>query len=91
LFVDAGLESKIISGKANEVAHAWNLVKIDDKWYNIDLTWDDPITNTGEQVLRYNYFLKNQDGFWDHIRLDKFNTSEFLKLYPIAEESYVMK
>ena len=24
-------------------SHIWNLVKIDDKWLHLDLTWDDPI------------------------------------------------
>lgn len=35
--------------------HAWNKVKIDGRWYNVDVTWDDPISN--RNVLRYDYFL----------------------------------
>ncbi|MDD6224453.1 MAG: hypothetical protein PUB18_05595 [bacterium] len=37
--------------------HIWNLVKLDDEWLHLDLTWDDPITNTGQDVLEYDYFL----------------------------------
>ena len=37
--------------------HTWNVVKIDDKWKHLDLTWDDPITNTGEDIITYDYFL----------------------------------
>lgn len=37
--------------------HIWNLVKLNDKWYHLDLTWDDPITSTGEDKLIYDYFL----------------------------------
>lgn len=35
----------IVEGKANNFAddHAWNKVLIDDKWYNVDVTWDDPV------------------------------------------------
>lgn len=37
--------------------HTWNVVLINDKWYHIDLTWDDPVTNTGENIIQYDYFL----------------------------------
>jgi transglutaminase/protease-like cytokinesis protein 3 len=88
MFTDAGIQCRIITGIADGGAHSWNIVKVDGKWYNIDLTWDDPITNTGEQILIYNYFLKNQKAFGDHIRDNKFNTEQFLKAYPIAVNSY---
>ena len=38
-------------------SHVWNIIKLDDKWYNIDLTWDDPVTNTGEQIVSHDYFM----------------------------------
>ena len=37
--------------------HIWNFVNIDGKWLHLDLTWDDPITDTGIDVLEYEYFL----------------------------------
>lgn len=37
--------------------HTWNVVQINGNWYHIDLTWDDPITNTGEHIIQYDYFL----------------------------------
>ena len=43
---------KIASNK-----HIWNYVYIDNNWYHLDLTWDDPITNTGEDILIYDFFL----------------------------------
>ena len=36
--------------------HVWNYVKLDNKWYHLDLTWDDPITNTKEDI-RLDKFL----------------------------------
>lgn len=45
------------SYKASSKMHIWNAVNINEKWYNIDLTWDDPVTNTGEQVLLNDYLL----------------------------------
>lgn len=41
--------------------HTWNVVKINGKWKHIDLTWDDPVTNTGEDIIVYDYFLINSD------------------------------
>ncbi len=37
--------------------HVWNLVYLNDSWVHLDATWDDPVTNTGEQLLIYDYFL----------------------------------
>lgn len=93
LFTELGLESRIITGGAGvnkPIAHAWNIVKVDGQWYNIDLTWDDPITNTGEQILTYDFFLKSDEDFKYHYRDPFYTTKDFLKAYPIAEESYVM-
>ena len=56
-----GIECVCISGTARSSAgtgkHMWNMVKLDGKWYHIDVTWDDPITMSGKQILEYNYFL----------------------------------
>ena len=42
-------------------SHIWNLVKIDDKWLHLDLTWDDPINNLNQDLLVYDYYLLNND------------------------------
>lgn len=66
LLNEAGLENIIITGTATNSDgktenHAWNYVNIDEKWYAIDTTWDDPII-VGEgkltNTIRYRYFLK---------------------------------
>ena len=46
LFMDClDIECIIVEGKANglEEDHAWNKIHIDGKWYNVDVTWDDPV------------------------------------------------
>lgn len=35
---------------SDSMQHAWNLVKVDGKWYHIDLTWDDPVADRYAQV-----------------------------------------
>lgn len=44
----AGIECKVIYGNTPYGLHAWNQVKIDGEWYNIDVTWDD--TSSGKRI-----------------------------------------
>ena len=37
--------------------HIWNAVYLDGKWLHLDLTWDDPVLSTGEEILSDTYFL----------------------------------
>ena len=37
--------------------HVWNYVFIDNNWYHLDLTWDDPVNDDGKDILDYTYFL----------------------------------
>ena len=54
LFLEkAGIKSyKIASDN-----HIWNYVYINNSWKHLDLTWDDPVTNTGRNILQYDYYL----------------------------------
>lgn len=50
--------------------HIWNKVLIDGEWYGMDLTWDDPVSQMGDDYLRYDYFAvtdeeMNRDHFAD--------------------------
>ncbi len=48
---------KIPNYKISSENHVWNAVKLEDKWYHLDLTWDDPITTNQTDILEYNFFL----------------------------------
>ena len=57
----AGIENYVITGTAKREdgaseGHMWNVVFIDGKPYNLDLTWDDPIGEGVTQNKRYAYF-----------------------------------
>lgn len=63
----AGLECHIATGTSNGVAHAWNIVKIDNEYYHVDVTFDDPVPDTKGQIL-YTYFnLNDSELSKDHI------------------------
>lgn len=55
LFTCAGIESQFVLGTADGIEHAWNLVKLEDAWYHLDSTWNDPVPDRGEVVL-HSYF-----------------------------------
>lgn len=88
MLTEAGIPCRIISGTGNGESHGWNIVQLDGIWYNLDCTWDDPLTPDGEAVLVYDYFLKSDEEFKDHIRDKEFRTEKFYKEYEIGDKSY---
>lgn len=40
--------------------HAWNVVYADDGYYHVDVTFDDPLPDSGSKIS-YDYFLKTDD------------------------------
>jgi len=54
MFTVAGIKSIVVEGTADGVSHAWNMVNIDNHWYHVDLTWDDPVSS--RDILRYDYY-----------------------------------
>ena len=63
---EVGIDNVIVIGTGTNSMgktenHAWNYVNINEKWYAIDTTWDDPIIVGGGKLtntIRYRYFLK---------------------------------
>lgn len=54
LFLDKiGLQNIRVSSDT----HTWNLVNINNTWYHLDLTWDDPVSEDGKNNLSHKYFL----------------------------------
>lgn len=67
-----GIETRYISGnniKPNKDGHAWNQIKLDGIWYNMDLTWsrDDIIAENSTL-----YLLRSDKDFYGH---DEYDTS----------------
>lgn len=57
---EVGIETKYVVGIANNgtniEGHAWNMVKLDGEWYQLDATWDDPIIANGNSIVGHDYF-----------------------------------
>ena len=80
LCAKAGIQSYMMYGEAGNSTdgwenHAWNVVRINGEWYQIDCTWDDPLINgqvvTGSANLVYAYFLLTDEEMYCDHKLDK--------------------
>lgn len=65
----AGIQSFLIEGASNppsggaQIPHAWNAVKIDGKFYQVDVTWDDQ----GEDIYHSYFNLTESRMLEDHV------------------------
>lgn len=59
LLLCSGIDTYMAVGYTTDGAHAWNIVSIDNAWYHVDTTWDDPVDDIG-----------NSDGNGTHVYLN---------------------
>ena len=78
----AGVDCRLIPGNGNGGPHAWNIMKMGDKYYNVDATWD------AVSYPDYKYFLKSDENFENHTRDAEWKTDEIYQQYPMGEEDY---
>ena len=86
-----GVECVVVIGTATNSKgetenHAWNYVSINNKWYAIDVTWDDPIVIGNGYVgndIKYRYFLKGSNTMdKDHYKNAQFTENGQVYTYP---------
>ena len=78
LALEVGIDTRIITGLAGTSEldyHSWNIVKLNNKYYLLDATWD-------EGTYEYSWFLKSYDDFPYHYEDTAYT-------YPLADSSYV--
>jgi hypothetical protein len=78
----AGIECISVYGHSNNGMeygdHAWNLVHLDEDWYIVDVTWDDPLSGGVALPPKYHHRYFNvtsddirSDHFWDESEVPK--------------------
>lgn len=66
----ANLYCRTVSGLINDEGHAWNLVKIPEGTYHVDVTWADGTGEVGTNGW-YRYFMLTQEQIeYDHVIVD---------------------
>lgn len=71
LMDELNIECILVSGTAtnssgHSEAHMWNYIKLNDNWYGVDVTWDDPViigNTSSKNIIRHNYFCKGKSTF----------------------------
>ncbi len=86
LFRECGLPARVVTGTVTyedgrQEYHAWDIVGIGGRYYELDITWDD---QTGSE----DYFLRSAADMPGHRKDDKFLTESFFNTCPPASESY---
>lgn len=71
---------------STDVAHMWNYVEMeDDKWYAVDLTWDD---TDNENEVKYQYFLKGSTSFFTNHTEESDYVGTIFNYPEISESNY---
>ena len=85
MLLQVDVDCRIIDGIGNGDPHAWNIVRVGNKYYNADATWDAAQLEAG---LDYTWFLTSDANFSDHQRAPEFTTEDFYAVYPMSPENY---
>ena len=67
-------------------SHAWNYVKINDVWYAVDPTWDDPIiigNGSPTREMKYRYFLRGSNYLFGDHQEDGILVGDYNFKYPV--------
>lgn len=81
--LQAGVDNRVITGVSGE-RHAWNIVKLNGRYYDLDATWDE-----GSSSGSWRYFLRGSGSFdRDHIADPEYITAAFRADHPISSADY---
>ncbi|MBR2027923.1 MAG: hypothetical protein IKA10_02885 [Oscillospiraceae bacterium] len=89
--LEYGVDCRLIQSNDDDY-YCWNIVKVGNKYYNIDAAWDSYL----KQDLgysEYEWFLLCDDTFVEkggnrHIRYETFDTAEFNSQYPMSTTDF---
>ena len=82
MLLEAGIDNRIIIS----TDHAWNHVKLGDKYYYCDTTWD--AYNPEETKANYSYFLCGTSEFRRQGSHHVMYNAEYIKKYPTPVYGY---
>ncbi len=71
ILAKANVDSIFVTGTTDGVAHAWNKVKIDGEYYNVDLTSDKTLGNDNNSLIIHSYFNVTDEEILNTHTIDK--------------------
>lgn len=72
----AGIRTAIVYGYTKDRAseseyHVWNKVYCNKKWYNVDVTWDDPLNNLKDNKYYKYFMISDRTISRSHVEIDR--------------------
>ncbi len=91
--IDCILVSGNATNSSNKTdSHMWNYVMINEKWYGVDVTWDDPIIIGNKiKTIRHDYFCKGTSAFSSHKATGKISENGILFKLPSLNSTNLKK
>ena len=86
LLLQENIPCRIVTGYAGGVAHGWNIVEMDGKWYSLDVTWDACRDESG--AMTWDWFLRGGEKFDQHTRGTGYQEADFSRAHPMAQSDY---
>lgn len=72
-----GIENILVTGYLQEQAHEWNLVKLEDNWYHVDITSNKSIKNDEEEIMHAYFNITTEE-------IKKTNSMDSEDILPVA-------
>ena len=84
---EAGLSVRCIIGETFDYEHVWNIVRVGDKYYNVETREGSVIyhNNSGDM---YKYFLITDRSLYYRSRYFPYRSKEFYSTYPMAADPW---
>lgn len=64
MFKMIGIDCRIVNGSRENISHSWNLVKINNRWYHLDITNNDRIIRD-KYLLKSDKYMSDNGFVWD--------------------------
>ncbi len=87
LLLELNVDVRYVGGIGNGGPHGWNIVKLGQKYYNLDATWDAQRVQSPYN-LSYAYFLKSDAEFLYHMRDNVYYSFVNTNNYPMTQTSF---
>lgn len=83
-----GIDSIVVTGTLENEPHAWNLVNINDNWYNVDITSAKSIKIENKAIVVHSYFNVTDETI---LKTHKFDNKDILPTCENTEYNYYVK
>ena len=83
LLHELDIPCRIVTGTTNDTPHGWNIVKLEGKWYCLDVTWD-----RADPLVGWSCFLCSPQDLTGHLWDRRFLSGPFAENHPLSSKTY---